>query len=83
MIVIVVLPLVTIDDGLAEQVASFIVAGTVQLRATVPVNPGPEVTTTEEVPDWPGAEMLTLVGFADRAKPGTTVTVSGIDVEAK
>ena len=82
-IVTVVLPLVTIEEGFAEQVASLIVAGTAQLRATVPVNPGPEVTATEAVPDWPGAEMVKLVAFADRLKPGTTVTVSGADVEAR
>lgn len=77
----VALPLVTREGGLNEQVASFIVAGTMQLRAIVPVNPPLGLSVIDEVPDCPGAEMLMLVGFADKLKPGMTVTLIGVEVE--
>jgi hypothetical protein len=77
----VVLPLVTIEEGLAEQVASLIVGGTRQLKATVPVNPPLGLTATDKVPDCPGAEMRTLAGFADKLKPGVSVTVIGVEAE--
>jgi hypothetical protein len=78
-IVAVTLPLVVTELALNEQAASDIAGGTAQVKATVPVNPVPGVTVMVEVPDWPGAEMLTLVGFAARLKSGTTVTATGDD----
>ena len=78
----VVLPLVTMEDGFAEHVASLIVGGTMQLKVTVPVNPPLGFTATDDVPDCPGVGMLTLAGFTDKLKPGMTVTVVGIEAEA-
>jgi hypothetical protein len=77
-----VLPLPVMEGGLTEQVASLIVGGTVQLKAIVPVNPPVGLTVIDEVPDCPGAEMLTLAGFTDKVKPGMTVTTSGVEAEA-
>lgn len=80
-IVRVVLPLVTSDDGFAEQVASFIVVGTTQLNVTVPVNPVSGLIVIVEDPLCPGAVIVMLVGFDDNSKPGMTVIVRGAEVE--
>jgi hypothetical protein len=80
--VTVVLPLVAREEGFAEQVASFIVAGTAQLKVIVAANPPAGLTVIEELPDCPGAEMLKLAGFADKLKPGISVTVIGVEEEA-
>jgi hypothetical protein len=77
----IVLPLALIEGGLNEQLAASMVAGIWQLKVTVPVRPPPYVLVMVEVPDWPGAVMLTLAGFDDIRRPGVTVTDAGADVE--
>jgi hypothetical protein len=78
----VALPLVVREAGFNVQVASLMLKGTVQFKLTVPVNPGSEVDVIVVVPDWPGTEMLMLVGFNERLNPGMTVTVTVVDEEA-
>jgi hypothetical protein len=71
---------VTLTDG--EENVQVAPAGQplVTLRFTVPVNPYRGVMVIAEVPDCPGAEMLTVVGFADTLK-SVTVIVVGDEVE--
>jgi hypothetical protein len=47
----VVVPLVVTEAGLSEQLASFIVAGTVQVMLAVPMNPLVGLTVRVVVPD--------------------------------
>jgi len=77
----VVLPVALMEDGLNEQLAACMVAGTWQLKLTVPVRPPPYVLAMVEVPDWPGAEILTVAGFGDIARPGVMVTVVGAELD--
>lgn len=71
----VALPLLLSDAGLRVHVAAAIVAGSAQAKLTASLKPAPKPAVRVEVPDWPGALMLKLVGFAENVKPGTTVTV--------
>ena len=49
-------------------------------RATVPVNPPPGVMVTVDVPDFPGAGMIIVVGFADMLK-SELLTTAAAEVE--
>ena len=51
------------------------------LRLTVPVKPATGVTVSVDVPDCPGAEMVTGEGFADRVKPETLMVAASNEVE--
>ena len=79
-------PFVVTEAGLSEQLASFIATGTAQVTLTVPVNPLVALTVNVEVPDWPGLEMLRVVGLAVKVKSGgadvtVTVTATASEVE--
>jgi hypothetical protein len=79
----------TLPGALMEQVGGSVsVSGaTVQLRVTVPVNPFCEETVITELPDKPGDEIVTGLGFGGvlpRVKSATppTVIVTAGDVDS-
>jgi hypothetical protein len=53
------------DVGLSVQVIFAVEDEGLQDRSTVPLKPLAAVTVMVDVPDCPGAEMLTLAGLAD------------------
>ncbi len=85
MTVRVVVPLVVSDVGAIEQVASFIFAGTEQVKLTVPVKLLRGATVRVVEPDWPGLEMLMVVGLAVKSKSGgacVTLILTAEEVES-
>jgi hypothetical protein len=64
---LVVAPSTLTDVGLSAQVIFALEDEGLQDRATVPLKPLITVTVMVDVPDCPGAEMVTLVGLADTA----------------
>jgi hypothetical protein len=55
------------DVGLSVQVIFAVEDEGLQDRSTAPLKPLVAVTVIVDVPDFPGAEMVTLVGLADTA----------------
>jgi hypothetical protein len=64
-VALVVVPSTLTDVGLRVQVILAVEEEGLQDRSTVPLKPLTAVTVMVDVPDCPGAEMLTLVGLAD------------------
>jgi len=69
--------LIAVGDT-AQKVPPYVV---LQLKFTVPVNPPRGVKVIVDVPDCPGADMMTLVGLYKTLK-SVTVTAVGVEVEA-
>jgi len=69
------------DDG--ENAQLMLVSETPQLRVTVPAKPATGVKVTVEVPDWPGAGIVMLVGLDETLKSETFIVTAGDVVELK
>lgn len=54
------------------------VPDTLQVNATAPVNPPVPVAVIVEVPDWPGAAIVTAVDANEKVPGVKTVTVTGV-----
>jgi hypothetical protein len=76
----VVVPLVVTEAGLNEQLASFMAAGTLQVKLTVPENDPSAFYVIIEVPDSPAAAMVRRVGRAE-TRQAPTLSVMGGDVD--
>ena len=72
--------LVTLTDGVAKVQVAPVGQPLATERFTVPVNPLTGVMLTAVVPFWPGAEMVTGDGFAERLK-SVTATGAALEVE--